>query len=84
MCPSALSIAATAARVSAPVWAEKVLMLMMPMPSFTSHFTGFWTMISRVMVAVIGFSWPGRTSVSVTLVLAGPRICEIASSSEPP
>ena len=40
MPPVALSIAVNAASVAAPVLPAKVLMLTMPMPSLTSHFTG--------------------------------------------
>jgi len=71
-------------RTSAPVFAEKLTMLMTPMPFFTSHFTGFSWMISRVRVRSIGLSRPGRTMVSLICVPGAPRILSTASSSVPP
>ena len=84
MPPVALSMLTSASRVSAPVWAEKPLTLMMPTLSFTSHLTGRSSIRSRVMETSNGLSRPGRTMVSLTVVPGLPRIFSTASSSVKP
>ena len=70
----ALSMPTSAASVAAPVWAEKPLMLMTPMPSLTSHLTGFSSIRSRTSATSNGLSRPGRTMVSLIPVPGVPRI----------
>ncbi len=46
----------------------KVLMLMTPMPSLTSHLTGRSSILARTRATSNGLSRPGRTMVTVVLL----------------
>jgi hypothetical protein len=79
-----LSIAAARRERLAGGCRLKVLMLMMPMPSLTSHLTGRKLDplagdgdVERLVAA-------GRTMVSLIAVPGAPRILSTASSSVPP
>ena len=82
--PTLFLMPATAATTSAPVCSEKPVTEIMPMRSFTSHCTGFRSIIARVSVTSNGPSRPGRKIVSLILVPGAPRMASTASSKVPP